>query len=212
MSDAIWFKNPQILFDKARLLEFWPSQNQTAYERVNATTRFVLYATLLVYASNDDPRVFILTAMSLLVMFVLYKGNVIEGLSEPRAAVCQKPTKDNPMANYMFGGDDPSRPAACDYSSVRGEVRTLLDDTMPYGNFRSRSADPRYQRNAAARQFVTAPVSTMGGSAQTDFAEFCYGKKFAPMCKDDPSMCNPNARGVQLEAYHGFGPGGGLRR
>jgi len=215
MSDAIWFESPQILFDKARLLEFWPSQNQTSFERVNATTRFVLYATLMVYLTKEDNRVLILAAMSILVMFVLYKGNAIEGLSEARTVEggpgCQKPTKDNPMGNYLFGADDPKRPAACYYPTVKNDVRTLLDDTVPIGNFRSRAADPQYQRNLAARQFVTMPVSTMSGSAQTDFAEFCYGKKFAPMCHDDPSVCNPNARGVQREAFGGL-RGGGIRR
>jgi hypothetical protein len=121
------------------------------------------------------------------------------------------PTKDNPMGNYLFGADDPKRPAACYYPTVKNDVRTLLDDTVPTGNFRSRAADPQYQRNLAARQFVTMPVSTMSGSAQTDFAEFCYGKKFAPMCHDDPSVCNPNARGVQREAFGGL-RGGGIRR
>jgi hypothetical protein len=217
MSDAIWFENPQILFDKARLLEFWPSQNQTSFERVNATTRFVLYATLMVYLTKEDNRVLILAAMSLLVMFVLYKGNVIKENSEARTVyskdggACQRPTKDNPMANFMFGADDPKRAPACYYPSVRGEVRTLLDDTIPHGNFRSRAADPQYQRNAAARQFVTTSVSTLGGSEQTDFAEFCYGKKFAPTCHEDPSVCSPNGRGVHLEAFGGLRVGG-IRR
>ena len=36
-------------------------------------------------------------------------------------------------------------------------------------------------------------------------------KKNRPMCKDDPSVCNPNARGVQLGAFAGLDPNGDLR-
>jgi hypothetical protein len=196
MSDAIWFKNPQILFDKARLLEFWPSQNQTAYERVNATTRFVLYATLLVYASNDDPRVFILTAMSLLVMFVLYKGNVIEGLSEPRSD-CQKPTKDNPMANYLLGDDPSYAQQAPWYPSMKEEVQNEWKAIHPFERKRD-----------AERPFYTTAASSWPND-QAAFTNAAFGKPFAPMCRDDPASCNPDgpyARGperVQLRGGNG---------
>jgi hypothetical protein len=38
-----------------------------------------------------------------------------------------------------------------------------------------------------------------------------YGKKGAPMCKSDGTMCNPNARGVQLDAFAGLDPSGDKR-
>ena len=31
------------------------------------------------------------------------------------------------------------------------------------------------------------------------------------MCRDDPSACNPNARGAQLEAFGGLDPSGDMR-
>jgi hypothetical protein len=117
------------------------------------------------------------------------------------------------MGNVLLSDyiDKPNRPPACDYSTVRKEVKYYLDDTIPYDAGRSRSAMPEFQRNAAARQFVSTSASTIPGD-QTGFAEWCYGKKFAPTCRDDPSVCNPNARGVQLEALGGLTSYGGPRR
>jgi hypothetical protein len=106
--------------------------------------------------------------------------------------------------------DAPNRLEACYYPTVKPIVKSMLDDRIPYDAGRSRSALPQYQRNAAARQFVTAPVSKIPGD-QTSFAEWCYGPKNGRDCRSNPELCNPNARGVQLEAFAGLDPAGDSR-
>jgi hypothetical protein len=217
--DNVWFNDPKELFRSDKILQFWPTPNQDVTTRINATTRFVLYASCIIYIIKRDPRVFVLAGMVLFVIFVLYKKNMV-AIPEPRPMVsldqpysygdsCQRPTFDNPMGNVLLSDyiDQPNRPQACDYSSVRGKVKRFLDDTIPYDAGRSRSAMPEFQRNAAARQFVTTSATTIPGD-QTGFAEWCYGKKNAPMCRDDPTKCDPNFRGAQLEAFGGLSPSG----
>ena len=125
---------------------------------------------------------------------------------------CQRPTFDNPMGNVLLSDyiDRPNRPPACDYTTVQPMVKRLLDDTIPVDSGRSRSSMPEYQRNAAARQFVTTSVSTIPGD-QTGFAEWCYGKKFSPQCRDDQTFCDPNFRGAQMEAFGGLDSSGARR-
>ena len=60
------------------------------------------------------------------------------------------------------------------------------------------------------RQFVSNPVTTLSGD-QTAFAEWLYGAKNGPMCKSGTGQCDPNARGVQLEAFSGLGSNGDKR-
>ena len=217
----VWFSDPLELFRKNQILNFWPTSSQTPSERVNASTRFILYAACILYLIKRDPRVFILAGMVIGVMFIMYKSNIISPSNSPypfssgdidHFPNCQLPTADNPMANVLLNDyeKDPNRPPACYYPTVQNRVKSLLDDTFQFDAGRSRSSLPKYQRNAAARQFISAPVSTIPG-AQTDFAEWCYGKKFRPMCRDDPSVCNPNMRGAQLEAFAGLDSSGDMR-
>lgn len=215
---TVWFDNPSELFRKNKILNFWPTSSQTPDERVNASTRFILYSACVLYMIKRDVRIFLLAFMVIAVLFVMYRSNIISKSDNPHplnstshnyVPDCQVPTADNPMANILLG-DKRDRPPACYYPTVRDEVKMYLDDTIQYDGGRSRSALPSVQRNASARQFITAPVST-APNAQTDFAEWCYGKKGAPMCKDDPSVCNPDARGVQLEAFAGLDPNGDKR-
>jgi len=152
----------------------------------------------------------------LAVLYVMYKSKMIKetyGIATSGdIAGCQMPTMDNPMGNVLITDytDAPNRLEACYYPTVKPFVKSFLDDRIPYDAGRSRSAMPEYQRNAAARQFVTTAVSKIPGD-QTAFAEWCYGPKNGPMCKSDGGVCSPNARGVQLEAFGGIGYDGDKR-
>ena len=42
-----WFDDPKILFDVNKVFEFWPVASQTSEERVNATSRFIIYASCM---------------------------------------------------------------------------------------------------------------------------------------------------------------------
>lgn len=215
---ATWFDDPQQLFRQDKIKEFWPNSSQTDSDRINATTRFIIYLTCIIYLMKRDIRVFVLAGMVISVLYVFHKNEMIKYEAEPEPMTadydtnCQLPSEDNPMANVLLSdySEQPNRKPACYYPSVQGQVKSLLDDTIPYDCGRSRCPLPKYQQNAAARQFVTAPVSTIPG-AQTEFAEWCYGKKFQPLCRDDPSKCDPNFRGAQLEAFAGLDPNGDKR-
>lgn len=211
-----WFQDPKQLVDDKKVLEFWPTNIQSSADRVNAGSRFIIYAASVHYLIKRDVRIFVLAATALGVLYVMERaGMVKEGVSrgveyyENIGDACQRPTRDNPMANVLMG-DDPNRNQACLYPSVRADADAFVVGETPFGPARSRSTLPKYQQNALSRQFVSAPVTTVGGD-QTGFAEWLYGKKGAPMCKSDGSLCSPNARGTQLEAFAGLQPNGDRR-
>ena len=211
-----WFDDPQQLTRSDQVLQFWPNSEQTPEDRINAASRFIIYACCIIYLTRRDPRIFVLGSTLLGVLYVMYKAKMIKegyGLSvsgDERG--CQMPSPDNTMGNVLMTDytDAPNRLEACYYPTVKPFVKSYLDDRIPYDAGRSRSPLPQYQRNASARQFVTAPVSKIPGD-QTAFAEWCYGPKNGPNCRSNPEMCNPNARGVQLEAFAGLDPAGDSR-
>jgi len=215
----VWFEDPRELIRRDKVLQFWPTNTQSADERVNAASRFIIYAACFIYLIRRDPRIFVLASTVLGVLYVMYNSDMVkEGEARPShieenaEASCQLPTMDNPMGNMLLSDftDRPDRPSACYHSSVKRELDVTLNNRMKYMAGRSRTALPQYQMNAMARQFVSNPVTTAVGD-QTGFAEWCYGKKFQPMCRSDTTYCNPDARGVQLEAFAGLDSSGDKR-
>jgi hypothetical protein len=209
-----WFDDPQQLIRADRVNQFWPTSEQTPEDRVNAASRFIIYATCLVYLIRRDARIFVLGATVLAVVYVLYRSKMIKETygHDTKGGFCQMPTEDNPMGNVLVTDytDAPNRLEACYYSSVKPFVQNYTGDRIPFDAGRSRSPLPKYMRNAVERQFVSNPVTKIPGD-QTGFAEWLYGPKNAPMCKSDTRFCNPDARGVQLEAFAGLGSDGDIR-
>lgn len=216
------FEDPKQLVRSDKITHFWPTNEQSAEERVNATARFIVYATCILYLIRRDIRIFVMGATALGVLYVMEKSNMIKN-NDVRPTIvqqrhteknspCMLPTYENPMANVLMNeyADRPDRPSACEYSSVDDKVNRMLADRIPYGPARSRSALPEHQRNGYSRQFISMPVTNIPGD-QTAFAEWLYGAKNAPTCRSDPRMCDPNARGAQLEAFAGLDPNGDKR-
>ena len=64
MSDSVvWFRDMKQLVRSDKVTQFWPNNNQSTADRVNAASRFIVYATCILYAIRRDPRIFILGAM-----------------------------------------------------------------------------------------------------------------------------------------------------
>ena len=180
------FDDPRQIIRVDKVDEFWPTKDQTSAQRVNATARFVVYATCILYLIRRDIRVFILGATVLGVLFVMEKSHMIKGsaakkrastVSETYMGACQGPTVDNPMANVLMSDYDgrPDRPSACRYDTVRSEVNQRLSGRIPYGAQKSRSPLPDAQRNAFDMQFEPESIDLLlcdfgVGSRMKDFA------------------------------------------
>lgn len=218
MSTQVWFDDLKQIVRSDRVTQFWPNDKQSAEERVNAASRFIIYGTCVLYATKRDLRVFILGAMALAILYVMYENGMVAGeitsasvVAAPSTAPtqrrssgpCRAPSEDNPMANVLLT-DSGSEPLSCAYGDVKEFVQNFAENRVEYDAGRSRTALPIYQRNAHARQFISVPGHA---EDQTAFAEWLYGKKNANICRNDPTKCDPNARGVQLEAYGGIGDG-----
>lgn len=199
----------QEVFKQDKLMDFWPSDRQTAKERVEATTRFIVYAVVILFLIRRDSRVVLLGALVLAVLYGLYFNNMIpEGARSAYVAKGLKgytmPTVDNPMGNILMGeySSNPDRSPAAWYPSVREEVQTDFDIVHPFEKVRD------YDRN-----FYTTASTTIPND-QAAFAQAAYGRPFAPQCRDTPGACdpegNPNARFPERTQMRG-GIGGGYR-
>ena len=210
-----WFEDFKELVRSDKVLEFWPTNNQTPADRLNAASRFVIYAACVVYLIRRDPRIFILAGTVIGVLYVMYRSNMIKSgsiraMSAQDAGDCMLPTMDNPMGNALLS-DSRDRDSACYYPTVKEHVKYFGDDKIQYDSGRSRTSLPEYQRSSSNRQFITMPVTSIPGD-QTAYAEWLYGPKFGAVCKSgDMSACDPNNRGAQLEAFAGLSASGDRR-
>jgi hypothetical protein len=179
------------VFEPSELLNFWPTATQSAKERVEATTRFIIYASVLIYFINRDPRIFALGILALAILYYMLTMNMISNgkkmtdgrTSGPLRSDVTLPTLDNSMGNVLLSdyADNPDRPAAAWYPSMRREVQVAWSQIHPFERIRD-----------AERNFYTVPASTIPND-QAAFAYGAFGKPFAPKCHDQGgAACDPD--------------------
>ncbi len=88
----IWFKDPFELIRQDKLTSFWPSMKQSSDERINSSSRFIIYASLIAYGFRKDVRILVLALLILTGIYILYRMS---------PAVLDAPfNRNDPMGNF----------------------------------------------------------------------------------------------------------------
>ena len=67
-----WLEDPSILMNKDYIREIWPSKTMEPPAKLNAITRFVILATILGYLITSAFSIFILGAITLGIIVMIY--------------------------------------------------------------------------------------------------------------------------------------------
>ena len=164
----MWFYKPSELIRKP--LEFWPSQRQSYDERINATSRFIIYSSLIVYAMKRDVRVIVLMGLLIAAIFIMVK------LEPPNGPTASMISRDNPVGNVLISDyqDYPNRPATYADPDL---IRSQMESIFPSGS------------RAAERQWYTMPNTTIP-SDQDGMLDFMYGGR-VENCRANQAFCHP---------------------
>ena len=212
MTDVFWSNQPEILYQSNRLIEFFPSKEQTTEERLNAIMRFSVYVSLLLVIYHRDARYLSIAVGCGILTFFIYKNSplapnttVVKHDSSYRntnenatahvpveqfqEGECYEPTPDNPfmnatMGDYMNIKDNRivDRPPACDPNDPT--IKKKMDDLFNESLYKDTT--DLFGKMNSQRQFFTMPYTTIP-NRQDDFAKWLYASP--PTCKEDQDYC-----------------------
>ena len=189
--DPFWFIDPKILIQQNRLIEFFPHDEMTLYEKLNAMVRFALYFALLVFAFKQQKAMFFFPLFVLGVTLYLYKidykpkeGKSYFNKSNGHSVECQPPSDSNPFMNVLISDytGNPQKKRACDINDkkVQRDIKSKFEKNL-YQN----TVDI-WGRNNSQREYYTMPNTTIPND-QINFANWLY--KTEPTCKEITSNC-----------------------
>ena len=124
MSDPLWVDDITILINSDKLVEFFPRSDMSREAKMNAITRFSIYASIVMYLYNRNVNSFFFALVTMSVIFLLNhssktKGDIetfderVEGAEG--GGKCIKPTRENPFMNVLLTDyeNNPRRKEAC---------------------------------------------------------------------------------------------------
>lgn len=105
-----WTEDPNILFNKDYIFEFYPTSNMSYYQKLNTVTRVILIMTLLLFLVTRNYWLFVVAGIILFAIYVLYKNNktdiakkhLLEGYENPAQVYLKENGKIIPSDNEVF--------------------------------------------------------------------------------------------------------------
>lgn len=188
----IWYRDPQRFLADTSVSHFFPSRDEPLVDQLNATMRFAVYLSLILFVIKRDPNMLFIGVAVGAVTYVVHESRRSDDVGsfermksldlgqEPDGKVCVKPTRDNPFMNVNVNQirDFPNRPPACD--PMRKKVKAQMEKEFDHDLYRD--VDDVFGRNSSSRQFYTMPSTTIPNDS-VGFAEWLY-KPRGRTCKE----------------------------
>ena len=192
-SDRFWSEDIEILFKMDKLSEFFPSDNYSFPEKLNAITRLAFYLSVLLYLYNGNYKFLFIFIIVLILTYVIYNNNEEYKLSKKLISKFKNfgdkkypikyvsPTKNNPFMNIsMDDYNNPNRESILKKNGSNYKLKEQINKKFNINLYKDVS--DIFGKENSQRQFYTTPITTIPND-QTAFANFCYGEMVS--CKDN---------------------------
>lgn len=217
-SDPIWFKDVKILFMRDRISEFFPNEEMTTIEKLNAVMRMTIYMGVLLAVLCRNYLYLYIPLICGGITWAIYTVQSESGDIDAKVGLlstslgvvkesaetvskdcidggkgtcdeCVMPTDDNPFMNYNQITSKRDREPAC-VSYDDKIVKDKIENKFNVNLYRDVS--DLYGKRNSQREFYTTPGSLFEGGVgdQTSFAKWCYNT--APTCKENGIQCTGN--------------------
>jgi len=155
-----WFNNPNILFNQTYIFEFFPMEDMSYNQKLNAITRTVIFLFILSFTFSQNMKTIIITAITLFTIYLLHyyhmkelKNKQSKKISNEFVETFENPTKDLLETNNISLGDD-----IFEKPTSSNPLNNVLVSDYDY-NVNKKPAPPAF--NADVRNNITDQVKKM---------------------------------------------------
>lgn len=207
-----WFENPNIIFNSKYITEFYPIESMTTNQKLNAITRTVLIAIIIMFLFTKKLRVLLIGIITIVSIYLYHNSltkkegfhfdtPALEVLNDYDAIVSPKtfdtPEASNPFSNVMIPDYDynpEKKPAPPSFNqNVNKEIlekakQMVVEQNPGQPNIADKlftDLGEQFVFEQSLQPFYTTASSTIPND-QGGFADFCYGSMVS--CKEGNSF------------------------
>ena len=164
-------------------MEFVPTSLMNTTEKLNALSRFLLYAGALLVLIYSEIKMVYVSLVGLAIIYLIHEHYPYtkEGYEaqHDKKTIFQASTPQNPFMNVMLTdfANNPTRAPADDITDPN--VGKVVDTNFAQGLYRD--VDDIWDRSNSQRQFYTTPATTIPNDRES-FMKWCWGTD--QTCKD----------------------------
>jgi len=191
MDTKFWLNNPKILFQQDKLLELWPYMHMSYNEKMNATTRFIIFASLFGYILLNNYLILLLGVVMIVLLIFIHNYNSIENFESSNFGSLDegKHTSKNPLYNVLNSDyvDNVNKDKIRDEynenkeAEINHQTKQFIYEAnkgnKDIGNIFKNLSD-KLNFESSMRQFYINPSTTIPND-QGDFLSYCYGDLYS---------------------------------
>jgi len=175
-----WINDITILMNKHQLI-FWPTNEMTMNEKLNAITRLVILLCITGFVATQNVNFVWISAVTIACIVGYHKLNIetVETFEKQHFEHHTIPTDTNPLMNVLLPelNGNPNRKSALEYTP---QTEKMINDKVK--KQLSKNVDPRIFQGInneldleySMRNFYTT-ANTSIPNDQEGFGKFCYG-------------------------------------
>lgn len=192
MYTPFWYNQPNILYDKNYLFEFFPVKEHDLPRKLNSIVRLSIYYSIIIYCYNKNTNIFAIPIVTCFLTLLVWSKNkpiqvdqfmtnLKNDIPEPEPKLvtlsetdigCTLPNKDNPFMNTPFFdvAADKELPKSCtsyDNKGIQRKIEKEFDKGL-YKNYTD-----IFGKENSQRQFFSVP-GREGIPDQSAFAHWLY--------------------------------------
>lgn len=190
--DTFWLNNPRVLFQHEKIHKIWPYHNMTFYEKLNASTRFIIFLTIFGYIFIPNISIVLIGVIMICTLILIYnrfKNSVnIENMKNINCYPNKEPIveKKNPMGNFLvsdYKDNINKKTNQQEYnedveSQINETTKNMILDVNKNNEDRNKLFDnlgDDFNFEKSMRQFYTNSSTSMPSNME-GFLNFCFGK------------------------------------
>jgi len=208
-----WSENPNILFHKDYLFEFFPIDTMVYNQKLNAITRTIVLLTIIGLIVSNNVRILIVSVITIFAIFLLHFYHEKENHKKDtkKAALEIKENFENPAVAYLQENNIPIPNDVFDVPSSSNPFSNVLNTDF-VDNPHKKPAPPAFNRNvnndilSKAKQLVVDANPDQPDIADKLFKDlgdqFVFEQSLMPF-NSAPASTIPNDQGAFAEFCYG---------
>jgi len=145
-----WYENPNIIFNPEYIFEFFPTDNMSYSQKMNAATRTVLLLTIIGFIITQSVRLLIISIITIITIYVVYTETQKDKIKMNNKKQTRENYKNRNVGKDLLKKNDISiSPNTFDIPSKKNPLSNVLITDYDY-NPNKKPAPPSYNTNVNA--------------------------------------------------------------
>lgn len=213
---AFWGEDPNVIFQSAHIMEFFPTESMTYNQKLNAVSRLIIIITIVAFIIKPSMRMVVIAVITLFAIYLIHSNHAQERDKQARKsaatqAIVNEGFTGNPAMDYLVQSGKSINSGVFDQPTAQNPMSNVLVPDYEF-NVNKKPAPPAFVESVnnnilnSAKQFIQDANPGQRDIADKLFKDLNEELSFEQSMRQfvsNPNTTIPNDQGAFAEFCYG---------